>query len=123
MIIKRKNPVQSDIDELNSLLALPLPDHKKFLIERELRFLKSGNRGETDSAYFIDFYFDINDIPTTKKSVQQRPDPELSKSYHCSKCKTTINKKAAVFCWDNKQRFGGKAYCLDCQKTLGEKRT
>ncbi|MEW6067360.1 MAG: nuclease-related domain-containing protein [Nitrospirota bacterium] len=57
MIIKEKDSKQAEIDELTSLLSLPLPDNKKFLIERELRFLKSGDRGENDSAYFINFYY------------------------------------------------------------------
>jgi hypothetical protein len=57
MIIKRRDSKESDIKELTSLLSLPLPENKKFLIERELRFLKSGEKGEKDSAYFIDFSF------------------------------------------------------------------
>jgi hypothetical protein len=56
MIIKKRDPKQADIDELTSLLSLPLPENKKFLIERELRFVKSGARSEKDSAYYIDFY-------------------------------------------------------------------
>ncbi len=57
MIIKKRDSKESDIKELTSLLTLPLPDFKRFLIERELRFVKSGDRGETDAAYFIDFHF------------------------------------------------------------------
>lgn len=57
MIIKKKDSRQSDIIELTLLLSLPLSPQKKFLIERELNFLKSGERGENDSAYFIDFEF------------------------------------------------------------------
>lgn len=57
MIVKRRDSKESDTKELTSLLSLPLPDNKKFLIERELRFVKSGDRGETDAAYFIDFHF------------------------------------------------------------------
>lgn len=55
MIIKSREIKQSDIDELNALLALNLPENKRFSIERELRFIKSGDKGEKDSAYFIDF--------------------------------------------------------------------
>ena len=57
MIIKKRESKESDIKELISLLSLPLPDNKRFLVERELRFAKSGDRGENDSAYFIDFHF------------------------------------------------------------------
>ncbi len=57
MIIKKRDSKESDIKELTSLLSLPLPDNKRFLIERELRFMKSGDKGEEDSAYFIDFTY------------------------------------------------------------------
>lgn len=57
MIIKKRDSKQAEIEELTTLLSFPLPENKKFLIERELRFIKSGDRGENDSAYFIDFHF------------------------------------------------------------------
>jgi len=57
MIIKKRDSRQFEIDELLSLLSLPLPNDKKFLIERELRFMKSGDRGENDSSYYIDYYY------------------------------------------------------------------
>ena len=57
MIIKKRESKESDIKELTSLLSLPLPDNKRFLIGRELRFVKSGDKGEKDSVYFIDFSY------------------------------------------------------------------
>jgi hypothetical protein len=36
--------------------------------------------------------------------------------YFCAKCKKPILDKVAKFCWNNKKRFGGRAYCFDCQK-------
>jgi len=57
MIIKKRDSKQAEIDELTTLLSVPLPENKKFLIERELRFIKSGDQGEKDAAYFIDFHF------------------------------------------------------------------
>ncbi len=56
MIIKKRDSKESDINELTSLLSLPLPEKKRFEIERELRFRRSGERREKDAAYFIDFY-------------------------------------------------------------------
>ena len=55
MIIKKRDSKEAEIKELTSLLSLPLPESKRFLIERELQFIKSGDKGENDSAYFIDF--------------------------------------------------------------------
>lgn len=57
MIIKKRDSKRAEIDELTTLLSVPLPENKKFLIERELRFIKSGDQGENDAAYFIDFHF------------------------------------------------------------------
>jgi len=42
MIIKKRDSKQAEIDEITTLLSVPLPENKKFLIERELRFIKSG---------------------------------------------------------------------------------
>jgi hypothetical protein len=57
VLIKKRDSKQAEIDELTKLFSLPLPANKKFIIERELRFVKSGDQGETDAAYFIDFHF------------------------------------------------------------------
>jgi hypothetical protein len=37
--------------------------------------------------------------------------------YFCAACKKPIARKVALFCFTNKKRFSGKAYCFDCQKT------
>jgi len=57
MILKRKDNRELDVYELERLLALPLTSNQKFSIERELKFLHSGDKGEQDSAYFLDFSF------------------------------------------------------------------
>jgi len=60
MLIKKRDSKQAEIDELTTLLSFSLPENKKFMIERELRFIRSGDQGETDAAYFIDFHFGSN---------------------------------------------------------------
>jgi hypothetical protein len=57
MLIKKRDSKKAEIEELTKLLTEPHPKHKKFLIERELRCIKTGDQGETDAAYFIDFHF------------------------------------------------------------------
>jgi len=57
MLIKKRDSKQAEIKELTTLLSEPLPENKKFLIERELRCIQSGDQGEKDAAYFIDFHF------------------------------------------------------------------
>jgi hypothetical protein len=57
MIIKKRDSKQEEIKELETLLKIGLTSYQRFLIERELKTLKSGIQGEKDSAYHIDFYF------------------------------------------------------------------
>jgi hypothetical protein len=57
MIIKKMDSKQEEIAELTALLKGRLTSYQRFLIERELKFIKSGVEGEKDSAYYIDFYF------------------------------------------------------------------
>lgn len=39
-----------------------------------------------------------------------------TKRYFCAKCKANISFKEAKFCWNNKERFKGRAFCYNCQK-------
>lgn len=48
----------------------------------------------------------------------KEPDKQAGKSYYCFKCKKPIQDNVAMFCWNNQKRFGGKAYCYDCQRYL-----
>ena len=36
-------------------------------------------------------------------------------AYFCAACKASINVVVAKYCWNNKSRFGGRAYCRTCQ--------
>ena len=56
MIVKTRGSFENDIARLKELLSLRLTDKQRFLIEREIRFLRSGEKGEKDSAYYIDYY-------------------------------------------------------------------
>jgi len=57
MIIKKMDSKQEEIAELTALLKGKLIPYQRFLIERELKAIRSGASGERDSAYYIDFYF------------------------------------------------------------------
>ncbi|WP_243375477.1 nuclease-related domain-containing protein [Geotalea sp. SG265] len=57
MILKARDGRDEDIQELNRLLTLDLSGKQRFLVERELKCLKSGNSGESSSAYYLDFGF------------------------------------------------------------------
>jgi len=57
MIIKKMDSKKEEIAELAALLGGKLTSYQRFLIERELKAIRSGVYGEKDSAYYIDFYF------------------------------------------------------------------
>lgn len=57
MILKNKDGRQADIQELNRLLTLKPTAKQRFLIERELKCLVSGERNEQNSAYYLDFSY------------------------------------------------------------------
>lgn len=36
----------------------------------------------------------------------------------CSSCEAVVAYNVAKFCWFNKPRFGGKVFCMECQKAI-----
>jgi hypothetical protein len=38
--------------------------------------------------------------------------------YFCASCRNSIAPVVAKYCWNNKTRFGGKAYCRGCQAKM-----
>jgi hypothetical protein len=57
MILKETDPKAGQLAELEALMAAPgVPPEKKLQIERELKILRAGIKGERESAYDIDFY-------------------------------------------------------------------
>lgn len=57
MLLKQKDSRDNDIKELNRLLELNPTAKQRFLIERELKCLQSGERNEQNSAYYLDFRY------------------------------------------------------------------
>lgn len=59
MLIKEADSRQSDLDELNALLALPhVNADTKQQIRQEIRNIQSGIKGETDAAFQINFHYE-----------------------------------------------------------------
>ncbi len=51
--------------------------------------------------------------------VDQRGQKQKKASrYFCARCKASISEKEAQFCWNNRQRFKGRAFCYNCQKKV-----
>lgn len=57
-------------------------------------------------------------LKETEVKTQQQESQASSSRYFCFKCGKPISQKVAMFCFQNKGRFGGKAYCFDCQKAF-----
>jgi hypothetical protein len=58
MLIKEKDPADKAIQQLETILHIPgLPKETYAKVEKELKTLNAGNRGEADSAYFINFHY------------------------------------------------------------------
>lgn len=60
MLIKEKDKNQQQVDYLTDLLERDLPEDKKQMIERELKCIYSGNKGEKTSSYYLDFDFKLS---------------------------------------------------------------
>lgn len=58
---------------------------------------------------------ECEDAPALK---EEQARTYTSTTFFCAKCKKSISEKVAKFCWQNKGKFGGKAYCFNCQKTI-----
>lgn len=57
MIIKEIDSKREEKEQLREVLKGQLSEKQRFLLERQLRNIEAGERGEKDSAYFVDFYF------------------------------------------------------------------
>jgi len=56
-----------------------------------------------------------------KKIVEKQienSDNDQNKKLICHSCGAKIPYKVGIFCWNNKKKFGGSAYCYDCQKNV-----
>jgi hypothetical protein len=57
VLIKKSDNRDKDIAELRQLLEYEISAKQRFLIEREIKFVSSGIRGEESSAYYMDFHY------------------------------------------------------------------
>jgi hypothetical protein len=57
MLIKNKEFIQEEIEQLTGLLSPELSLQQKFLVERELRMLHAARNGEMSSTHFLNFHY------------------------------------------------------------------
>lgn len=88
----------------------------------------------TDFAQSLQSYHSSASIDYRKKfGIKHEHDPIQSvidrsngnaeqgdKKYYCFKCRKAIPDNVARFCWNNKERFGGKAFCYECQRKCND---
>jgi len=60
MLIKAKELIEEEIEQLKNFLSQDISHRQKFLIERKLRLLQSSHTGELSSTHFINFYYQDN---------------------------------------------------------------
>lgn len=48
----------------------------------------------------------------------EEPTGDKKSKLACSSCGTVVAYNVAKFCWFNKPRFGGKVFCMECQKAV-----
>jgi len=63
--------------------------------------------------------FDIHPAHDPIQTVIDRSNGNVEqgeRKYYCFKCRKAIPDNVARFCWNNKEMFGGKAFCYECQK-------
>jgi hypothetical protein len=61
MLIKEKDPANNAIQALEAIKQKPnLPKDTHARVEKELKTLKAGNDGESNSAYYINFHYGNN---------------------------------------------------------------
>lgn len=115
--------IESDFDKLgtlnivSSLTKVIFPDTLLELAKRLVAYHKP-----VDIDYYAKFALTpiVEALPTPappQEESEKAPDKSAS-TYFCCQCKRTISPKVAIFCFQHKERFGGKAYCFDCQKAL-----
>lgn len=54
------------------------------------------------------------DLNSNSTNIASNHEPQKTSNY-CAQCKTDIPSVVAKFCFERKARFGGRAYCRDCQ--------
>ncbi|MBC8738499.1 NERD domain-containing protein [Paraburkholderia sp. UCT31] len=52
-----------------------------------------------------------SEVPPARQESQ-------TNQYYCAQCRGHVGIGVAKFCWGNRARFGGRVYCMDCQKRV-----
>jgi len=86
--------------------------HKPIKVNWAAKFGMSDLQGITDSTVTKAYRSEQKAMESQIEADENSPKKKLI----CSSCGTKLPYKVGIFCWNNKKKFGGHAYCFDCQK-------
>lgn len=89
------------------LLALHKPSRVDYIKKFELGSALLSKAPVASMRHDREIDIDLS-APKSKEETQ----------YFCANCKISIAAVVAKYCWNNKSRFRGKAYCRICQATM-----
>lgn len=99
-------------DTLEKLASDLVHQHKPIKFNWAAKFGLPGVVKNTDSTV-------TKDYPSAREIISpliEADEGKVEKKLICHSCGTKLSYKVGVFCWNNRKKFGGHAYCLDCQK-------
>lgn len=102
-------------DTVEKLAKDLVNQHKPIKFNWAAKFGLSDSLGIGDSAV-TEEYRSVQEVMEVMESEIETDEGIPTKKLICHSCGTKLSYKVGVFCWNNKKKFGGYAYCFDCQK-------
>jgi len=121
MVIKAdtlRTKIDEFVDRMNPLQDLAaIGKFSKIKIVAEFAQSLQSHHSSTSTDYRKKFgIHPAHDPIQTVIDRSNGTEEQGEKKYYCFKCRTAIPDNVARFCWNNKERFGGKAFCYECQR-------
>lgn len=104
-------------DTLQDLATRLAAVHKPIEIDWHAKFGLSKECKASSVVATIDAIAVAEEKVAPVQSIDEAKDTKNSKRV-CTSCATPVPYHVAKFCWFNKAKFGGKIYCLTCQKNV-----
>ncbi len=124
-IIKRPNPKKFNTsnvikaDTMNSVIEQTVDEMNNLDVISTILKMSSFSTIENFAKKLVEFHTPTK-IDWKRKFGLEGKDKKIyykdKTGYFCAMCKSKISVKEAKFCWNNKAKFKGKAFCYNCQK-------
>ena len=108
--------VQKDVDKLVNILYAPLQLTKAISPSSLKKLAAKVASLHVKGGFNYKEYFGITneDLNSDSTNITSNQEPQKTSNY-CARCKADIPPNVAKFCFDQKHRFHGRAYCYNCQ--------